>query len=278
MKRQKRRRFFLRLFWASFALVAFFTLSLWAAYIPEINIKNISIRGSSAFGESRILLFVEDQIRDNYWSVIPKSNILFYPQHGIEEGLLNSFPNLFTASVSFVDLQSIEISVEEREPRYLWCGEDDAVDQKGEPACYFIDSEGVIFGEAPHFSGSVYFEFYGPPQGGTFRSGNDREFPLGLYLLPTGIFKNVIAIKDNLNSFGIMTKQVVIRENVDGEFVLENDSRIFFNLSQTNDAFLKNLNAAFDSSALKKEDFIHEDSLLEYLDLRFGNNLFFKFK
>lgn len=275
-----------------------FIASLWLSYLPELRVGPLSLAGSSALGEDALRFYVEKEIGEKYFGLFPKTNIALYPRRALEEGLLDSFPNLLSASVSLGEDYVLEVVVLERDPAYLWCTEaepsrteeiEKTVPEKaisraeelpvsGNGTCYFLDAEGVIFGKAPQFSPNVYFELWGTPEGERERSGNKKEFPEGFYLLSHGKWSQLIALKDNLNGLGIEAIRGNIREEGDREFILENGVKIFWNSSEGIDMLLQNLNSALDALVLKKDYLIKKYSPLEYLDLRFGKKVFYKFK
>ena len=249
--------------------IAFFS---WASHKPEITIKNIIVVGASSFVDKKIETYVEQKIRGDYLWLFSRANIFLYPRQGIKEGLLNTFPHLSKAHVSFDNFQSISVHIEERKPYYLWCG------SLEDEECYFLDLDGAIFAPAPYFSGSVYFEFYGPIGGEKIRTQGIREAPLGFYFLPTQEFKRIIAFKNALGVIGILGERFFVREDGDYEFVLRNGAEILFNREQDFDVILNNLDAALGTEALENDDLTEENASLEYIDLRFNNKVFYKFK
>ena len=61
--------------------------------------------------------------------------------------------------------RTIVIKISERDPFALWCDGEAPVD--GDDAnvgsCFFLDSDGYIFANAPYFQDNVYFKLYGKP-------------------------------------------------------------------------------------------------------------------
>jgi len=276
--RERRRTLALRALVAVVIIIVAIGGFSWASHWSEITIQDIRILGSLAFTDEDIREYIEGEITGRYWGMLSRANVFLYPKWGIESGLLNAFPKLSNVDVSFHDFQSITTYIEERKPHYLWCGEElpeenDAVLRQ----CYFLDLNGIIFTQAPYFSGNVYFEFYGSVLGQSVREENIHEPPLGFSFLPEEEFRRVIAFRNSLASFNIQAQKFIARDEGDYEFVIENGAKILFNKEQDFDVLLNNLDAALETEELNEEDLTGEDSSLEYLDLRFNNRVFYKF-
>ncbi len=159
--------------------IVFSGFLVWVSRLPQLQIERIAVFGVSAFGKTDIEEFVEKKIHEYYFGVIPKSNIFLYPRNALLEELLDEFPRLEAVSVSREKEGVLSVRVLERKPYYVWCGEDVSSTEN----CHFVDLKGIIFSEAPGFSGNAYFIFYGPVRGVSVRETNTNQKPLGYYFI-----------------------------------------------------------------------------------------------
>mgnify|MGYP001604120421 FL=1 len=188
-----------------------------------------------------------------------KTNILFYPKGAIIQTLAAQYLRLGEINLSIKNNRTLVVAVIEREPLYTWCQTDD---------CYFLDADGYVFDKAPYFSGNVYFKFYGALESG----------PLGAYFAKD-YFKNFTAIKNTLTALELEPIALELKAQGDAEFVLAGTAtpKILFRADADPENIAGNLRAALQTEPLKTR-VVKEYSKLEYLDLRFENKVYSKFR
>ncbi len=240
--------------------------------IKQLNITSVETTGNKVIDSEAITEFINTEIKGKYLWLFPKTNILLYPKNKLQVNLGEKFKRLTDINLSMGKDKKLIVSVNEREPEYTWCGVVPPQNDNKE-ICYFLDKEGYIFDEAPYFSGEVYFKFYGT---------TGKENPAGVYLAK-GYFDKLITFKNTLTNINL---KPVILYIEDGE-----DLKIYLSRSGANilgpeirvkkDAdfqkMAENLKAALDTEPLLSK-FKKEYSSLEYIDLRFGNKVYYKFK
>lgn len=266
--RQKRRAallresfFFLALCGAIVAAVVFFLRE------PSLRIRDIEVSGAQALSSGEIAAAVRESLDGNYLGLIPKENILFYPRRGVEKSLLSRFTRLSSADVSSESFHSISISVVERKASYLWCG---AVREAVTTECFFIDATGYLFGRAATFSDNALMRFYGSLTG-------DSDETIGRRFLPENEFEILRSFLGAAAELGFPASSLVKKEGTDYELNLKEGGRLIFSLGEGAEKAVSNLESALDTNPLK-ENIATKRSSLDYLDLRFGNKVFFKFR
>src|SRR3989344_9554901 len=153
---ERRRRLLLFRFGGALALMgAFVGLLWWGATRGALQIQDIAVSGNEVVTANEIKSTAVHVLSGTYFFLFPKSNILWYPHDELEAAILSSFERLKEVSVSRENLTSISIAVTERNPASLWCRE------LGNVTCYFLNDEGLVFANAPDFTGNVFFRFYG---------------------------------------------------------------------------------------------------------------------
>ena len=147
------------------------------------------------------------------------------------------------------------------------------IPQGGSPTpgtnCYFMDENGYIFDLAPYFSGEVYFKFYGVPDVGSYFSKQN--------------FQQLISFKDTLIDFGLKPIMLYITNDGNVEIFLFSGNpstigpEIILKTESNFQNVAENLETALTTEPLQS-DFKNKYSTLQYIDLRFGNKVYYKFK
>jgi len=95
----------------------------------------------------------------------------------------------------------------------------EVVEEKGVTLCYFLDEKGIVYTEAPHFTGNVYFRFFGALHEGD---------PVGQSFLPENKFRELTFFLASLRESDIHSVELVLRDDSDYELYLESGVRILF--------------------------------------------------
>lgn len=238
----------------SCVLIIFFSL----VYISQSEfflIKKITVLGNTAVSSSEIENLIFKEMEGKYLGLFPHSHILLYPKKTIEQKILSSFLWVLDVRARVAGKDSIVIRIKEREPQALWCDKKEEAKEK----CYFLDDRGFIFTLAPSFSSDMYIRYYGAIVGE----------PLGsLFLSPK--FFQIISFVNLLKTRELEPLRVTIDENGDGKAVLKK-GEILFDSDDDLLASFQNLDSFLREN--EKKFVIHP---FEYIDLRFGNKIFYK--
>jgi len=264
LKRGRRRFFLFKTFLYIFALFVIFASLAYISRIPVLNIKGIEVIGSKIVDADEVKAIIEEEISGNYVWFFPKKNILYYPKNNIEKELFDKFKGLQNVSFKLDNSKILNISLTEREGKYVWCGEDLS---KIKSECSFMDTSGYVFSVAPYFSGDVYFKFFGELSGDYF----SRD-----------IFEKIISFKDALTNMGFKSISLYVKGDEDIEIYLNsnilppNSPKIILRKDFDLEKISINLQTALDTEPLKS-NLKKEQSSLQYIDLRFGNKIYYKF-
>ena len=268
-QRRKRRLSFSALFFILFVLLligAIFFLRNQKFLLTTVNVSG------NVFVESKD---IENGIKDyesgKYFWIIPKRNLVLIHTNKLEQYLMKNFPNIKTVSVTRNFPHTVSVYMTERKGVYLWCGNDVSnIEKNSDRPCDFTDSDGFIFNVAPYFSGTQFFAFFGGDSG------------IGKVIIDKTEFQKIIYIKKGIEDLGLHPFAISILP--EGEYRLyinddgtsnNNSPQIKFNNKINEERIIENLSSAIsskvfiDGSAIKK---------LSYIDLRFGNKVFYKFK
>lgn len=241
----------------------------------HITINKIKVSGAYVLNEENIIEVTKNELSGKFLYLFARNNTFIYPKNEILESLLKNFPRIEELSLSLNGLNDLEINIKERKGEYLYCGEKIPEDKNllGDN-CYFLNDEGLIFDEAPYFSGDIYFKFYI-----SMAKGLD---PLGKKLLDTQRFHELTYFFNRINKTVLKTVYFEMGSDGINNLYLEKKNniinpKIIFKDEDSLEILLENL-----TLAMGKEEFYNElmskyDSL-EYIDLRFKNKILYKFR
>jgi hypothetical protein len=250
-------------------IVVLIGIVAWQSGNEKISISKITVKGNSVLDSEDLSEFASSEMNGRYAGLFKKNNILIYPKNELKDKMLEKYKRVLSIDIYAGSFTSIVIEIVERKPKYLYCGENIlSVDEIGK--CYFIDDTGYIYSKAPYFSGNVFFEFYG-------LANNNYDDLVGQYFLGTQDFKKINLLRAGISKLGFDLIMFKINEEGDYTFYIKGGGsyikgggRILFNKNQDYSIVLDNLDSAMDSIlSLNKK--------INYIDLRFGNKVFYKF-
>ncbi len=248
-------------------------------YAHRFFIKEVEIFGTEVVSAEEVKINAENQISGLH-IIIPKRNIFLYPQKKIVKKLAIDFPRLSTIKAE-VQNKNLVVTVTEREPAYLWCGENIPATRLEAFAndCYFVDDTGFIFSLAPQFSESVYPKIY------TKLINSDTENlieinPIAKYAMSSEVLSNVSTFASKIATSALKPSAYSITEDGDAIIFLFRNSDILpevrYNPKHDPITASSGFKTAISSEPLKSK-LTTSFSTLEYIDVRFANKVFYKF-
>ncbi|MBP9711437.1 MAG: hypothetical protein KBD55_00155 [Candidatus Pacebacteria bacterium] len=252
------------------------------ARIPSLRIENINISGNKVIEVESVRSRVAQDISGYYFWLFPKNNFLLYPENTVLANLTTEFRRIKDVSFEMDGHKTLNINFSEREGKYLWCGNEISeeinqtlIAKADANGCYFMDDNGYIFDRAPYFSGNVYFKFYGG-------LGGDGETPEGLSFMPLQ-WKDILDFKNAISKMELKPSILYAKDDGDIELYLAsnltppNAQKILFRSDSDLNKIAENLETALSTEPLAN-DFRNNFNNLLYIDLRFGNKVYYKFK
>lgn len=267
----RRRSRQIALSWILAALICLGAILL--ANTDRLLFRQTIVSGASALSPEEIRVAVEETLAGKYFLLIPRRNILFLPQKDIIAELSVKFPSLEQISLTRRG-NDLLVNVKERVSEYLWCGEPDR-------HCYLLDRNGFAYAAAPDFSGHPFFELIGqlPPA------------PIGAWPLTPEEFARLLKLRAGLAK--ILSVSVLATAPDIVKLDYPSDYTFQINPTMTSDhsiALITSRSLAEEetlialATALAAPAFIKEYQTktaagfpLEYLDLRFPGQVFYKF-
>lgn len=253
-KRRQRKK----MFWTVGIVLLFVLLAYgvrWLTFLPGLSITSVAIAGTERVSPDSVKEYVESTLFDDSFSLLSKKNIFLYPRSVLEESIKQYFPRIMSVQVRRESLlaQAITVTVQERQPYGRWCSE----------MCYLLDGEGLIFAEEQPNTSTRY----------TFRGAlPEASNPIGQIFLP-GRFSYVVTLFEQLEKGGFFPQEITTEEGKDFSVQLARGYSIRASFENEPQNIVRNLELILSSDALRGKE-----GELEYVDLRFGNRVYYKFK
>lgn len=245
-------------------------LSGFAALNSEyLTVRTVTVSGAPEEEQGAIVASAEDLLDGSFFFIIPKASAIFFPEAHLEAAVQEAMPRLGTVEVHRTGLRSVELSVNNRTPVALWCGDvmPDLRELRGASGdsinarCYFIDEGGYIFERAFGITGTVYPRFWG-----AIERGNPEGSPF-------------VAAEEFPKLLGLMRELTIDGEEPLGLLVIDEEEMELYEADGTKILLLRTgdlLEVASRIKAVMHSGVLSEGGDIEYIDLRFGDRVYFK--
>lgn len=224
-----------------------------------LRVEQVTVLGTETLSPQKIEEIARGQIAGAYGYLFARDNIFIYPKSGVTTRIGEYSPSIKTVEVEAKDFHTIEITVVERSPKALWC----------EAICFFMDEDGVVYEPASSFSAPVYVSYEG-------KATILEKGALPKQYLSVEDFRALSALVDALAQTQAPQKidRVVVDKNGDVRARFESGFTLLFVLKDDGGDVYERF-----TLALKADPFDGRSiNDFEYLDLRFGDKLYYKRK
>lgn len=229
----------------------------WLAHYERFLIDTITVEGVRDIHAESVQQYVNSKIDDSSWRFISQKNIFYFDQTAIVQGLERDMPRIRSVKLSRPSRfsQNLIVSIEERQPAALWC--------ETSGACYEMDDSGFIYEEASTLSVTTYsFD------GGVATSSS----PVG-QTFASGYMSELLSLLEALRKSGFTSSGVSVDSDTDFRVHLIKGYNLKISFGVDPNKLVSDLQLVLSSDVLKGEE-----QNLEYVDLRFGNRIYFKLK
>jgi len=256
--RVKRRRVVFRAFFFFLLLLLLLAGGVFGLFsIDTLKIKHVSIKGAFVLSERELSEKVESILESKILNIFPQNRIFSFPFEKTKNILLEQFGRIGEIEIEKNLDSSILIKISERKPTALLCWKEGDSEN-----CFFVDKEGYLFEKAPLFSAGVFLKFFDDRKYGT-RLG-EKEF-----LISKKTFQRIFDFKKRLEQF-LLIEKIHLKDEGVCEFYSTNGWYLVLDIKNDWNLVYDNLITLLENTVSKN------DKDLEYIDLRFGNKVFFK--
>jgi cell division septal protein FtsQ len=227
----------------------------YATHLGSLRISDIRVNGAQSMESEEIVAVADEVLAEDEQRIFSRRNVFLFSKDRVRDAIMNAFPRVASVRMNAVSIQHpiLVITVSEREAAAAWCREEDE--------CYVMDAEGYIFAKGDFDSGQKF--------AGGFTSEED---PIGHRFLPTHM-ESVRSLIAALQEIGFETEQFTVTNEQDFTITVSGGMDIRASFDQSQAVVLSNLQSALASDVLRGRE-----SEIEYIDLRFGNRVYYRFE
>lgn len=277
LKKVRRNMALSRLVWTIVVIVVLFVGLGLLSHISGLMIRDVKVSGTKVLSGEEVSENVQEYLEGNVALFYARGNIFLYSKNKLENFILSEFPRVYRVVEITRNGRELDIVLEERQAAFTWCGFEAPVyaSRFEKRDCYFLDQTGFIFDQSPFFTQGVYLTFYGGVK-------SDVEI-IGQTLATKHSVMDFEHLRDALEKFELSIHSTSIKSDGQNEFLLDvftttgDYAKILFN----EDVGMKDIESKI-TSAVAEESFLEQfsdnGSELLYIDTRFSNRVFYKFK
>ncbi len=255
-KKQKTKNIYLIIGISIFALIL--GLLMYLATLPVFYIQHLKIEGTIFVEKTEIEQKTQEILNKKILWFIPIKNIFLFPKNELEESLKQN-PAIISVKIRKKLFNTLSITIEEHAKQMIYCVYLD----KSE--CYYVNDDGFLYSKVKE---------YIIPEQEILIFDERGSKKIEDVLIEKEKYEDILLFVKNLSREEIYIKEIYIHPDMTVDFVSRTDT--IFKVSVFDD-FRKdyaNLIALFEKQILTKDIL----QTIEYIDLRFGNKVFYKNK
>ena len=265
-------------------IVFIISIASFISHRASIRISEVELVGGVLVTQEEVGKFALEYMNGSYAFLFPENNSFWYPRKALATFLKEKFKRIDSINLNLKNFRVLRVKITEREPLAIWClglptisSDRSPLNNKTqasssesriisiEKQCYFIDDNGTIFAIAPEFSGDAYFKYFGLIT---------EENPIGSqYMASSTKFVEITQFVDSLRKLNLHPLFMYAKENHEFTVIMNGGSEIFFDTKKPLAQVLENLETLLSTSPFTKGL-----SNVSYIDLRYGNKLFYKLR
>ncbi len=261
--------------WAAAVVAALSGLLYLAIWSPVFKIKKWSVEGVNFTATAQAREMVGQLLQTKIWGVIPSDSLAIFSSQKTIHRILTYFSEAESVQISKDILKGVKIIIKGRQPAAIWCRSaaialsanqaTTTVDITLPPSdeCFFADSAGLLFREAPAISGTALPTFFGPA---------GQDFNLGEKVVASSTIQFASQLKKQLREIEVdsLGFRADAADSQDLEVFIDGGWVIYFNMDRPLQTQIKILRALFSGDLKDKRE------SLKYIDLRVAGKVYYK--
>jgi len=248
-KRPKRKIYRSRGFWFFFLFLIIIGVSTYFVFFSDLlRVKNIEVSGTGKVSADEVKSIFLTEISKKMLFFLPK-NILSVDFDKLSNDVSSKFPEIEKVSVKIVLPNTVSAEIIEKTPEGCWCAYSE---------CYYFDKYGVVYQKNSNCNNLLTIN-------------SDKKPELTKQIISENELNNVSKIFKDVSGL-VKIKNLNF---YDEKIILETNQgwKIYFKHGDDIPGQIVNLKAILEQKVpVEKQD------NLNYIDLRFGNKVFYKFK
>ncbi len=235
--------------------MAFFAGAVYLLRLPYWQIKKVEIGGLEILDPQEVRVKIDNFKSGLILFLLPRSSFLLFNSESLASLLRQEFPRVESVLVRKVFPDSLEIKLKERELFGIFCNEE----------CVYIDKQGFAYDYAPISSGFLFIKI----------KSDAAEARIGSTVLEPDLMNEIVFLSSEVGKIsGIRAVGYELFSKISSEIKMET-SEGFKILFKRGDNFA---NAFRVLKTVLEQEIKDKRAQLEYIDLRFGNKVFYRFR
>lgn len=231
----------------------------------QLQVKDVSFSGLKTLSADELRDKVFRKLSGEYALLMPKRSVFLIQKNALASMLQKEFPRLRTVAVRREFPSALAIAVEERQLWAILCNDALTPENSEDVVCVYTDDTGFAFEEAPYSRGSLILKI----------RTDFSEIKAGAEILAPEVAVRLRLLQERVEE---ITGSRVIRfeflRQVPSEIRVEMDEGFALMFLREGDFD----NAFRVLKTVLEQEIKDKRQKLEYVDLRFGNKVFYKFR
>lgn len=267
---KKQKNYKLRFVAGIFLFVLLCVLFFFTVRIQSLQISDISIRGFETLREEDLANALSSILSDSFaHGLIPNSFIFFTPVQKISIQIKELFPSIAHAHMQTKFPNTLIVTITEHQLFGVLCNDTDSKDtpnqNQRERMCAYIDTEGVAYQKAPETQGFLILKI----------SLDTPTITIGQQVIDRTVIQHIAQFNKTLPQIiGSPIINYHIQRPASHELAIITERG--FSLLVKDDADVDA--TLYTLKTLLEKEIGSKRRNLDYIDLRFGNKVFYKFK
>lgn len=251
-KISKKRIWFLLVF---FGLTAFLIGGVYLLRLSYWQIRKVEVGSSGVLTPQEIKAKIDDFLPGKILYFLPRSSFLLFSSSGLAAILQEDFPQIESLSIQKKFPDSLGVTVKERELFGVFCNEE----------CVYIDKKGFAYDSAPSSSGSLLVKI----------KSDAARAQVGSTVVDSTLMNDFLLLFAGVGkASGVKAIAYEFSVKIPSEIKVETSERFKLIFKRGGD-FEKAFRAL---KTVLEQEVKDKRSQLEYIDLRFGNKVFYRFR
>ncbi len=236
--------------------------------LPQWQVHTIEITGLTVLKEEDVRGKIFDALAGEYLFLIPRGAIILARSETIERALKKEFPRIETVNVNKHYPDSLTANIKERELWGIFCNGLETegaptTPQEVTPACVYIDKTGFAYESAPDSTGTLIVKI----------RSDAPAVAVGSQAVENGLMEKMSFLaKETERVAGTKVIELELFSKIPREIrlVTADGFKLYMNREDDFENVFRVLKTVMDEEIKEKRP------RLDYIDLRFGNKVFYK--
>ena len=222
-------------------ILAFVWWFMWGNFwkITNIEIVNAKHTDTNALRQDIDLI-----LQQKKFFIIPNNHIIFLSENMLKKHILETYPSVESVEITKNKDRDLIISILDRKPMGVWCDEN----------CFFFDDQGIAFKSSFNFTGAVFATWV-------------QDTPTALKFYDTVPCISLCIGKDFVTFLSQNKIKKVSMNN--GDLKMFSEYGFYIKAIDNSTTTMRNMN-------LFAKDYKGDWKSLQYVDIRFGDKIFYK--